>query len=293
PGPPPPAAAGAPWVGIDWERWFGVRAAAVLGGVALALAGLLFFKYSIEHGLIPPWLRVVIGTLVGVGCIAGSERTLRPRYAGTANALAGAGVVVLYAAFWAASVHYGLVGIPVSFVLMVAVTAACCALSWRHASQVIALLGLVGGFATPLLLASGAHRPVGLFGYVLLLDLGLLVLARQRRWPDRTGGEDVLARARCRLRDGRRGRRVAARARPRCRARPRGRHVVRRAGGRHARLRRVGAGARGRRRAGPRGAGRERRAPGRPDRGLDARPCRGAVAVAGRVPRARRTRDPP
>ena len=183
PGPPPPAAAGAPGVGIDWERWFGVRAAAVLGGVALALAGLLFFKYSIEHGLIPPWLRVVIGTLVGVGCIVGSEGTLRPRYAGTANALAGAGVVVLYAAFWAASVHYRLVGIPVSFVLMVAVTAACCALSWRHASQVIALLGLVGGFATPLLLASGAHRPVGLFGYVLLLDLGLLVLARQRRWP--------------------------------------------------------------------------------------------------------------
>ena len=178
-GPASPASGGV----VEWERWFGVRAAAVLGGIALALAALLFFRYSIEHGLIPPWLRVVIGTLVGVGCIAASERTLRRRYAGTADALAGGGIVVLYGAFWAASVRYGLIGVPVSFVLMAAVTAACCALASRHASQVIALLGVVGGFATPLLLGGHADRPIGLFGYALLLDLGLLLLARQRNWP--------------------------------------------------------------------------------------------------------------
>src|SRR5216110_444290 len=190
--PPPPAPAprpaapppvSAPRVEIDWEQLFGVRAAAGLGGVALALAGLLFFKYSIEHGLIPPWLRVVLGTLVGVACIAGSEWKLRRRYARTADALAGAGMVVLYAAFWAASIRYGLVPIPFAFVLMVAVTASGCVLSWRHTSQVIASLGLVGGFLTPLLLSTGADRPIGLFGYVLLLDTGLLYLARQRRWP--------------------------------------------------------------------------------------------------------------
>src|SRR2546428_4125618 len=178
---PPPVSA--PRVEIDWEQLFGVRAAAGLGGVALALAGLLFFKYSIEHGLIPPWLRVVLGTVVGVASIAGSEWTLRPRYARTADALAGAGMVVLYAAFWAASIRYGLVPIPVAFVLMVAVTASGCILSWRHGSQVIASLGLVGGFLTPLLLSTGTDRPIGLFGYVLLLDTGLLYLARQRRWP--------------------------------------------------------------------------------------------------------------
>jgi len=183
PAAPPPPAASAPRLEIDWEQLFGVRAAAGLGGVALALAGLLFFKYSIEHGLIPPWLRVVLGTLVGVACIAGSEWKLRRRYARTADALAGAGMVVLYAAFWAASIRYGLVPIPLAFVLMVAVTASGCVLSWRHTSQVIASLGLVGGFLTPLLLSTGADRPIGLFGYVLLLDTGLLYLARQRRWP--------------------------------------------------------------------------------------------------------------
>src|SRR5438552_8244676 len=130
PAAPPPASA--PRLEIDWEQLFGVRAAAVLGGIALALAGLLFFKYSIEHGLIPPWLRVVLGTLVGVGCVGASEWRLRRQYAGTANALAGAGIVVLYAAFWAASALYGLVPMAAGFVLMAAVTAACAVLAAWH-----------------------------------------------------------------------------------------------------------------------------------------------------------------
>ncbi|HEY0303141.1 MAG TPA: DUF2339 domain-containing protein, partial [Rhizomicrobium sp.] len=179
PATPPPQ----PWQSIDWERLFGVRAAAVLGGIALALAGLLFFKYSIEHGLIPPWLRVVLGTIVGMGCIGGAEWTLRKRYAATADALAGGGLVVLYAAFWAASVRYELVPLGVGFALMIAVTATGCALAARHQALVTALIGLVGGFATPLLLSSGSDRPIGLFGYVMLLDLAVLTLARRGGWP--------------------------------------------------------------------------------------------------------------
>src|SRR5205823_1327787 len=61
-------------------------------------------------------------------------------------------------------------------------TTVACLLSVHHQSLLIALLGLAGGFATPLLLASGANRPVGLFGYVLLLDVGFLYIAFKRRW---------------------------------------------------------------------------------------------------------------
>ena len=168
---------------VDWEQWLGVRGAAVLGGAALALAGLFFFRYSIEHGLIPPWLRVVMGVLAGVAAIGGAEWSLRRSYAGTANALAGGGLVILYAAFWAAGQLYGLIPLGAVFVLMVLVTAAGCALSWRHESLVIAVIGLVGGFLTPIFASRGDDNPIGLFGYVLLLDLGLLLLARRMRWP--------------------------------------------------------------------------------------------------------------
>jgi uncharacterized membrane protein len=168
---------------IDWERWIGIRGAAVLGAIALALAGLLFFKYSIERGLITPTMRVVFGTLSGLGCVVGSEALRTRRYRTTADAVAGSGIVILYGAFWAAHVLYGLVGFGVAFALMVLVTVACALLALRRDALMIAVIGLVGGFATPILLATGSDRPLGLFGYVLLLDLGLLALGRRRSWP--------------------------------------------------------------------------------------------------------------
>lgn len=181
--PPPPRGPRTPALDVDWEQMLGVRGAAVAGGAVLALAGLYFFRYSIEHGLVPPWLRVVVGTLVGVGCIAAAEWRIRERYATTANALVGGGAAVLYAAFWAARALYGLVPAPVGAGLMLSVTGASTALAYRHRSLVIALIALVGGFATPLLLSTGSDRPIQLFAYILLLDGALLFIAQRRGWP--------------------------------------------------------------------------------------------------------------
>lgn len=178
-----PAPSAPPARSLEWERWIGIRGAAVLGGVALSLAGLLFFKYTIEQGLISPALRVALAAIAGSGCIAGSL-VLRSRgYRYAADGVAGAGIVILYSAFWAAHVLYGLIGMVPAFALMILVTTACCLLSLRGASMLVAVLGLIGGFATPLLLSSGVDRPLGLFGYVLLLDLGLLTLGAKRGWP--------------------------------------------------------------------------------------------------------------
>ena len=177
----PPGPPGGP-ARIDWERWIGIRGAALLGGIVMAVAALLFLQYSIEHGLILPPVRVALGFLAGAGSILISAK-LRREYRTTANALAGSGIVILYASVWAARILYDLIGSGLGFAFMILVTVACGLLSWRHRARDIALLGLIGGFATPLLLTTGQDNPIGLFAYILLLDLGLLSLARYRRWP--------------------------------------------------------------------------------------------------------------
>ena len=58
---------------IDWEEWIGVKGAAVLGGIVLALAAVMFLRYAIEHELIPPIVRVAIGFATGIAAIAISE----------------------------------------------------------------------------------------------------------------------------------------------------------------------------------------------------------------------------
>lgn len=168
---------------LDVERWLGVRGAAVLGGVVVAIAGFLFLQYSIERGLVTPQVRVFMAAFAGlVGFTAAIP--LRTRgYVIVANSITGAGAVLLYAASWAAHVLYGMIGFGTAFAAMVAVTAACGFLAQRHGSLVIAVLGLVGGFATPIALSTGQDRPIALFGYVLLLDLAFLFVAQKNRWP--------------------------------------------------------------------------------------------------------------
>ncbi len=181
--PPPSSPAVEPRATIDWERWIGVRGAAAAGGIVLALASLLFFQYSIEHGLISPTMRVVLGVIAGIVCLVGSEWLVKRDQPAAGNALAGAGVVILYGATWAAQNLYGLIGTVPAFALMVLITAVCVALAVARRALFIAVLGLVGGFATPVLVASEMDSPAALFGYILLLDLGLLWLARARAWP--------------------------------------------------------------------------------------------------------------
>ena len=56
-------------------------------------------------------------------------------------------------------------------------------LSIRHDSLFIAVLGLLGGFATPALLSTGENQPIPLFMYLLLLNAGLAWVAFKKGWP--------------------------------------------------------------------------------------------------------------
>src|SRR5439155_57312 len=46
----------------------------------------------------------------------------------------------------------------------------------------VAILGIAGGFLTPILLSTGQDNPFGLFGYIALLDIGLLMVTRRKEW---------------------------------------------------------------------------------------------------------------
>lgn len=169
-------------VRIDWERWLGVRGFAVVGGVLFALAAILLFQHAFANNWIPPSGRVALGIGAGLGGILWAARLRKKDFGWAPSALEGAGVVALYASLWAAQQRYALVGPGIAFPGMALVTVLAGWLALKHGSLFSALLGLAGGFATPLLLAEGHERPVPLFGYVLLLDLGLLFVARKRRW---------------------------------------------------------------------------------------------------------------
>jgi uncharacterized membrane protein len=179
PRPKPPAP---PEPGFDWESLLGVRGAAWIGGIALVVGAILFLKLAFDRNWITPELRIAMAVFSGVGCLVGAEFSLRRGYATTANAVSGAGIAILYAAFFAAHALYGLLSVFPTFALMALVTLVACLLAIRYDAQFTAVLGLIGGFATPIALSTGQDRPVGLFSYILLLNLGLASVALRKRW---------------------------------------------------------------------------------------------------------------
>lgn len=182
PAPPPPPRAPAPAPAIEWEALVGVKLFSWIAGIALALGGVFFLRYSIQSGWLQPPVRLGMGIAGGGALLAACETRGAKRYAITANALAAAGLVILFSSFYAAYALWSLIGPLAAFAALVAVVAAAVALSLRHDSLFIALLGLLGGFAAPVLLSSGEDRPFSLFGYLLLLNAGLGLVAYRRRW---------------------------------------------------------------------------------------------------------------
>jgi uncharacterized membrane protein len=183
--PPPP---GKPF---DWENLVGIKLFSWIAGVALVLAAVFFLKYSVEHGWLSPPIRATFGVITGVALLVICEMRVARGYTFTANAMHGAGIAILYATLFAVHALWHLLAAPIVFLLMLIVTAVAVGLSIRRDSMFIALLGLMGGFATPALLSTGENRPVGLFSYLLLLNLGLAWVAYKKRWPALTLGSAI------------------------------------------------------------------------------------------------------
>jgi uncharacterized membrane protein len=177
--PSPPAPERNP---INWERFMGVKLFAWIGGFALFLAVVFFVKYSFDHNLVPPAMRVALGILVGIGLVMGGIVMRQREYRVTAQTLCATGVLILYAATFACRSPYHLLAPGPVFGLMVLVTLAAFILAVRQEALVVAILGLAGGFLTPPLLSTGEDRPLVLFSYVALLVAGLVAVAFKRRW---------------------------------------------------------------------------------------------------------------
>jgi uncharacterized membrane protein len=167
---------------VNWENFLGIKLFAWVGGFVLFLAVAFFLKYSFENNLISPPVRIAIGYVLGAGLMVGSLLLPREKYAISVQSLCASAVLVLYGSTFAAHAFYKLIPAAPTFGVMILVTAVAFLLSMRLDAQAVAILGLLGGFATPPLLATGADNPLGLFGYVALLDAGLAAVAVRKRW---------------------------------------------------------------------------------------------------------------
>jgi uncharacterized membrane protein len=161
-------------IGGSWFAWAGI--------LAVIVAVSFFLKLAFDNQWIGPGARVSMGALGGLALLVVGERLRARGMRSYAFVLSGGGVLILYLSIYASYNFYQLLEQPVAFLLMALVTTIAVLLSVRLDALAVAILGLIGGFLTPVLISSGRDNEVALFTYVALLDAGVLAVAYFKRW---------------------------------------------------------------------------------------------------------------
>jgi uncharacterized membrane protein len=187
PAPPSPQTA-RPHRGVEetltskWLVW--------LGGVTVALGAVFLFRYAVDEGWLTPLARVILGLLLGGLLLSAGDwtarrplaavsRAMRPDY--VPPALTGAGLLAIYVSLYAAHAAFGLVGPTATFVAIGLVSWSALGLSLKR-GPFVAVLGLIGGYLVPALVASTDPQAAPLFLYLSLLTAGCLLVMVWRKW---------------------------------------------------------------------------------------------------------------
>jgi len=161
-------------IGLNWINRIAV--------FTLLLGAAFLFKYGVDSDWFGPGVRVAFGVVAAAGSLAAGDRFWRRAQTIFAQGVVGLGLALLYLSIYAAATLYHLVPQSLAFAAMSAVTAGAAGLALLYGSQAIAVISMTGGYLTPPALSTGEDHPWVLFGYVFLLNLGGLALARRRTW---------------------------------------------------------------------------------------------------------------
>jgi uncharacterized membrane protein len=172
----------------DAERVFATKWAVWIGGVALAMGGLLTVKYSIEAGFFGPGVRLMMGAAFALALAVTSE-VIRRRdltlnaaksYADQIPAvLAGVSVLSAFGVAYAAHAVHGFIGPALAFTMMGAIGLAALAASLLHGPR-FALFGLVGSYATPIMISGVEPNYMALSIFVAIVTTAAFFLHMRR-----------------------------------------------------------------------------------------------------------------
>lgn len=153
-------------------------------GILILVVGVGFFlKYSIDNNLINETGRVAIATIAGLGMLIAGVMLLGRKYHVFGQGLMGGGLATLYFAVYAAANFYQLIDQIPAYVLMSLVTMLAGGIAVRFNSILVAVLGIIGGYGTPIMLSTGEADFLALYGYMLVLGTGVLAICYWKNWP--------------------------------------------------------------------------------------------------------------
>lgn len=165
----------------DLEKFVGENLIPKIG-IAILVIGIGFFvKYAIDQNWINETARAGIGILAGA-ILLGVAHKMRSNFKAFSSILVAGAISTFYFTIAIAFHEYHLFSQTVAFAIMVVITAFSVFVSWQYNRLELAVLSLIGAFATPLMLSTGEGNYKILFTYILIVNVGMLMVSHIRQW---------------------------------------------------------------------------------------------------------------
>jgi hypothetical protein len=181
PPPPPPAPRATGKSSSSFEEFIGKNVASKVGILVTIIGIFIGAKYAIEHNMVSPVVRVINGYIAGIALVAVAVR-LKKKYEAYSSVLMGGGLAVLYFITYTAYSFYHLLPQAAAFALMLVVTAGTVYAALLYNRVIIAHLAQVGAYAIPFLLSDNSGRYAVFFGYVAIINTGILIVSLRKYW---------------------------------------------------------------------------------------------------------------
>lgn len=179
--PIPPNVPKTPKSKSDLEKFIGENLINKIGIVITIIGVAIGAKYSIEHDLISPLTRIVLGYGVGIALLLFGIK-LKKKYLNFSAVLISGAMTIMYLLTYAAYSYYDFFGQTIAFGLMALFTIFTVLASLNYNKQVVAHIGLVGAYAVPFLLSDGSGRAEIMFSYMAIINTGILVVSFKKYW---------------------------------------------------------------------------------------------------------------
>lgn len=151
-------------------------------GILITIIGVgIGAKYTIEHDLISPLTRIILGYIAGISLL-GFGIKLKKKYESYSAVLVSGSIAILYFITFFGYSLYGLFPQLFAFGLMLIFTAFAVVASINYNKQIIAHIGLVGAYAVPFLLSNDSGNASVLFSYMAIINVGILVISLRKYW---------------------------------------------------------------------------------------------------------------
>lgn len=151
-------------------------------GIAITIIGVAIgAKYSIDHDLISPLTRIVLGYVIGIGLL-GFGFKLKKAYTDFSAVLVSGAIAIMYFITYAAYSFYSLFPQVAAFSMMLLFTIMTIGAALNYNRQVIAHIGLVGAYAVPFLLSENSGNITVLYSYMTIINIGVLIISVKKYW---------------------------------------------------------------------------------------------------------------